>query len=138
MIERTLSILKPDAVRKNLLGKINSMFEENGLKIVAQKMLWMSEKQALEFYKEHEGKEFYLPLVKFMTTGPIVVQVLEGEGAIEKNRAVMGKTNYLEAKEGTVRKLFATSTRENCVHGSDSIESAKREISFFFSQIEIF
>lgn len=138
MIERTLSIIKPDAVRRNLSGKINSIFEQNGLRIVAQKMIKLTKEQAEAFYKEHEGKEFFEPLVKFMTSYPIIVQVLEGEDAIKKNRKIMGKTNYLEAEEGTIRKLFATSTRENCVHGSDSPESAEREINFFFNKLEIF
>lgn len=138
MIERTLSIIKPDAVRRNLIGKINSKFEENGLKIVAQKMIFLTTDQAKKFYAEHEGKEFFEPLVKFMTSGPIVVQVLQGENAISKNREIMGKTNFVEAAEGTIRKLYATSVRENCVHGSDSPSNANREISFFFSETEIF
>ncbi len=138
MIERTLSILKPDAVKRNLTGKINSKFEENGLKIVAQKMIMLTEKNAMKFYAEHDGKDFFQPLIRFMTSGPIVVQVLEGEDAIAKNREIMGKTNVAEAKEGTIRKMYATSVRENCVHGSDSTESAVREINFFFSETEIF
>lgn len=138
MTERTLSIIKPDAVKKNLTGKINSKFEENGLKIVAQKMILLTQNQAKKFYKEHDGKEFFEPLINFMTSGPIIVQVLEGENAILKNRELMGKTNFKEAKEGTIRNMYATSVRENCVHGSDSPESAKREISFFFSELEIF
>ena len=111
---------------------------ENGLKIVAQKMIKLTKEQAESFYQEHKGKEFFDPLVEFMTSGPVIVQVLEGEDAIKKNRKIMGKTNYVEAEEGTIRKMFATSIRENCVHGSDSPENAKREISFFFSELEIF
>jgi nucleoside-diphosphate kinase len=137
-MERTLSIIKPDAVKRNLTGKINAMLEENGLKIIAQKMIVLTKKQAENFYKEHEGKPFYDPLIDFIISGPVIVQILEGNDAIQKNRTIMGKTNYLEAAEGTIRKLFATSIRDNCVHGSDSIESARREIDFFFSKLEIF
>lgn len=138
MIERTLSILKPDAVRRNLIGKINSKFEENGLKIVAQKMVMLTKQHAEKFYMEHSEKPFYEDLVKFMTSGPIVVQVLEGENAIARNRELMGKTNFKEADDGTIRKMYATSIQENCVHGSDSLNSVDKEIGFFFSQIEIF
>lgn len=137
-MERTLSIIKPDAVKRNLSGKINAIFEENGLKIVAQKMILLTKKQAEEFYAIHKGKPFYEPLVDFMISSPVIVQVLEGNNAIEKNREIMGKTNFVEAAEGTIRKLFATSVRENCVHGSDSIENAKMEICFFFNKLEIF
>ncbi len=138
MIERTLSILKPDAVRRNLIGKINSKFEENGLRIVAQKMIVLTDEQARRFYMEHSEKGFFQGLINFMTSGPIVVQVLEGENAILKNRELMGKTNFAEAAEGTIRKMYATSIQENCVHGSDSLNSVGREISFFFSETEIF
>jgi len=138
MTERTLSILKPDAVRRNLIGKINSKFEENGLKIVAQKMIMLTADQAKRFYMEHSEKSFFQDLINFMTSGPIVVQVLEGENAILKNREIMGKTNFAEAAEGTIRKMYATSIQENCVHGSDSLNSVGREIGFFFSEIEIF
>ncbi|MDD2840122.1 MAG: nucleoside-diphosphate kinase [Rickettsiales bacterium] len=137
-MERTLSILKPDALKRNLTGKINAMFEENGLKIIAQKMILLTKKQAEEFYEVHLGKPFYEPLVNFMISGPIIVQILEGDDAVQKNRIVMGKTNFVEADEGTIRKLFATSIRENCVHGSDSVENAKMEIEFFFNKLEIF
>lgn len=137
-MERTLSIIKPDAVKRNLSGKINAMFEEKGLKIIAQKMILLTKKQAEEFYSVHKGKPFYEPLVDFMIASPVIVQILEGENAIQKNREIMGKTNYVEAAEGTIRKLFATSIRENCVHGSDSIENAKVEIEFFFNKLEIF
>ena len=137
MIDRTLSILKPDAIRRGLSGKINSVFEENGLKIVAQKMILMTTEQAKKFYMEHSEKNFYNDLVKFMTSGPVIVQVLEGENAILKNRELMGKTNFAEAAEGTIRKMYATSIQENVVHGSDSLNSVGREISFFFSETEI-
>lgn len=137
MIERTLSIIKPDAVRRQLSGKINAIFEENGLKIVAQKMILLTKAQAERFYMEHYGKPFYESLVSFMISGPVVVQVLQGENAIIRNREIMGKTNKDEAAEGTIRKLFATSIQENCVHGSDSLNSVKGEISFFFSETEI-
>lgn len=138
MIERTLSIIKPDAVRKNLIGKINSKFEENGLKIVAEKMIVLTPEQARRFYMEHSEKSFFQDLIIFMTSSPIVVQVLEGENAILKNRELMGKTNFAEAAEGTIRKMYATSIQENCVHGSDSLNSVGREINFFFSETEIF
>lgn len=138
MMQRTLSILKPDAVKKNLIGKINSQFEENGLRIVAQKMIMLTEGHAKRFYMEHSEKSFFQDLVNFMISGPIVVQVLEGENAILKNRELMGKTNFAEAAEGTIRKMYASSIQENCVHGSDSLNSVGREISFFFSEIEIY
>lgn len=137
-MERTLSIIKPDAMKKNITGKINAMFEEKGLKIIAQKMIKLTREQAREFYIEHKEKPFYEALVEFMVSTPVVVQVLEGENAILKNREIMGKTNYIEAAEGTIRKLYATSIQENCVHGSDSATSAEREISFFFNKLEIF
>ena len=138
MLERTLSLIKPDAVRRNLIGKINSKFEEAGLKIVAQKMILLTKRQAEMFYIEHREKPFYNDLVVFMTSGPIIAQVLYGENAILRNREIMGKTNYKEAAEGTIRKMYATSIQENCVHGSDSLNSVLREISFFFSELEIF
>ena len=137
-MERTLSIIKPDATTRNITGKINSMIENAGLKIVAQKMIHMSKNQAEEFYAEHNGKPFFENLVKFMTSAPVVVQVLEGENAIVNYRKIMGATNPAVAEEGTIRKTFALSIDKNSVHGSDSPESAKREISFFFSNIEIF
>lgn len=135
--ERTLSILKPDATRRNITGKINAKFEESGLRIAAQKRIILSRRQAKLFYKMHEDKPFYGELVEFMASEPIVVQVLEGENAIVRNREVMGATNPAEAAEGTVRKEFALSIGENSVHGSDSPESAEREINFFFSDTEI-
>ena len=136
-IERTLSIIKPDATARNLTGKINARFEEAGLRIVAQKRLWLSEAQAGKFYEVHKDRPFYGELVSFMASGPVVVQVLEGEGAIAKNREVMGATNPANADEGTIRKEFAVSVGENSVHGSDAPETAKEEIAFFFSGLEL-
>lgn len=136
-LERTLSIIKPDATNRNITGKINAVFEENGLKIVAQKRIWLSKKQAEAFYAVHSHRPFFGELVETMTAGPVVVQVLEGENAILKNREVMGATNPKEAKDGTIRKQFALSIGENSVHGSDAPETAKQEISFFFSETEI-
>ena len=137
-MERTLSIIKPDATTRNITGKINAMIENSGLKIVAQRMIHMSKNQAEEFYAEHNGKPFFENLVKFMTSAPVVVQVLEGENAIADYRKIMGATNPDVAEEGTLRKTFALSIDKNSVHGSDSIEAAQREISFFFSQMDIF
>ena len=136
-VERTLSIIKPDAVGKNIVGKIYSRFESNGLRIVASRMLRLSEAVAGGFYAEHEGRPFYPALIEFMTSGPVVVQVLEGEGAIAKNRELMGATNPQEADEGTIRADFASSIDANAVHGSDSPQSAEREIAYFFSASEI-
>ena len=136
-IEQTLSIIKPDATKRNLTGKINSKLEDSGLKIIAQKRILLSKTQAEDFYKVHQERPFYNDLVKFMISGPVVVQVLEGENAVSKNREVMGATNPDEAKDGTIRKEFAVSLEANSVHGSDSLENAKIEISFFFSQIEL-
>ena len=136
-VERTLSIIKPDAVGKNIIGKIYSRFESNGLRIVASKMLRLSDTVAGGFYAEHEGRPFYPALIEFMTSGPVVVQVLEGEGAIAKNRELMGATNPQEADEGTIRADFASSIDANAVHGSDSPQSAEREIAYFFSASEI-
>ena len=136
-VQRTLSMIKPDATRRNLTGKINAMFEANGLRIVAQKRIRLTQELAKAFYIEHKDKPFYGSLVDFMTSGPIVVQVLEGEDAIAKNREVMGATNPEKAAEGTVRKTFAESMEANSVHGSDSEASAKREITFYFSECEI-
>lgn len=137
VMQRTLSILKPDATRRNLTGKINDRFETSGLRIIAQKRLRLSEDQAKEFYKEHAARPFYGDLVSFMTSGPVVVQVLEGEDAIAKNREIMGATNPANAAPGTIRKDFAESIDANSVHGSDSDEAAAREISFFFKDTEI-
>ncbi|MEN0073405.1 MAG: nucleoside-diphosphate kinase [Paracraurococcus sp.] len=136
-IERTLSILKPDATRRNLTGKINAKFEEAGLRIVAQKRLHLSEAQAGAFYAVHKERPFYKDLVAFMTSGPVVVQVLEGENAVAKNREIMGATNPANAAPGTIRKEFAESIEANSVHGSDSAENAATEVAFFFSGIEI-
>ena len=136
-IERTLSIIKPDATRRNLTGSINARFEEAGLRIVAQKRLQLSKAQAERFYAVHKERPFYSDLCAFMTSGPVVAQVLEGEGAIAKNREVMGATNPADADEGTIRKDFAESLEANSVHGSDAPDTAAEEIAFFFSQTEI-
>ena len=135
--ERTLSIIKPDATRRNLTGKVNAKFEEAGLRIVAQRRVWLSSEQAGKFYAVHKERPFYNDLCKFMTSGPVVVQVLEGENAVAKNREVMGATNPANAAAGTIRKDFAESIEANSVHGSDSAENARNEIAFFFSEIEI-
>ena len=136
-IERTLSIIKPDAVGKNIIGKIISRFEDNGLNLVAGKLMHLSDNIASGFYAEHDGKPFFDDLKKFMTSGPVFVQVLEGENAVQKNRDLMGSTNPQEAESGTIRADFAKSIDANAVHGSDSIESAKREIEYFFDPEEI-
>jgi len=136
-IERTLSIIKPDATRRNLTGAINDRFEKSGLRIVAQKRLRLSQDMAERFYAVHGERPFYRSLVGFMTSGPVVVQVLEGEDAVRKNRDVMGATDPAKAAAGTIRKDFAESIEANSVHGSDSAENAAQEIAFFFSDIEI-
>lgn len=136
-VERTLSIIKPDAVGKNVIGEIYARFEKAGLKIVAAKMLHLSKQQAQDFYAVHKERPFYNDLVGFMTSGPVMVQVLEGEGAILKNREVMGATNPKDAAAGTIRADFATTVDENAVHGSDAVETAKVEIAFFFKDEEI-
>jgi len=136
-VERTLSILKPDATARNLTGAINAVIEESGLRIVAQKRIWLSDGQAQGFYAVHRERPFFADLVKFMTSGPVVVQVLEGENAVAKYRDVMGATNPANAAEGTIRKRFAESIEANSVHGSDSAENAEREIVFFFTDPEI-
>ena len=136
-IEKTLSIIKPDAVGKNLIGKIISRFEDNGLFVVAAKLIHLSDDMVSGFYAEHEGKPFFDDLKKFMTSGPVFVQVLEGENAVQKNRELMGSTNPQEAESGTIRADFANSIDANAVHGSDSISSAKREIEYFFNTEEI-
>jgi len=136
-IERTLSIIKPDATERNLTGKINARLEEAGLRIVAQKRIRLAEDQAKAFYAVHKDRPFYKDLVAFMTSGPVVVQVLEGESAVTRNREVMGATNPAEAAEGTIRKDFAQNIEANSVHGSDSPENAANEVTFFFSDIEI-
>ncbi len=132
-IERTFSIIKPDAVAKNHIGEIVSRFEKNGLRIVAMKMLHLTKEQAQGFYAVHRERPFYNDLVEFMTSGPVVVQVLEGEDAIRKNRELMGATNPAEAAPGTIRADFAKTVDENAVHGSDAPETAAQEIAFFFS-----
>ncbi|CAO1666441.1 nucleoside-diphosphate kinase [Salinicola sp. LHM] len=135
--ERTLSIIKPDAVAKNAIGDIYSRFEKAGLQIVGAKMLHLSKEQAEGFYAEHKERGFFADLVGFMTSGPVMVQVLEGEGAIAKNRELMGATNPKEAAPGTIRADFASSIDANAVHGSDAPESAAREISYFFNDDEL-
>ena len=136
--ERTLSIIKPDAVGKNVIGKIISRFEDNNLYLVAGKLVHLSDEMASGFYAEHDGKPFFEDLKKFMTSGPVFVQVLEGENAIQKNRELMGNTNPQEALPGTIRADFAETIDANAVHGSDSVESATREIAYFFDDSEIF
>ncbi|MFW6094629.1 MAG: nucleoside-diphosphate kinase [Pseudomonadota bacterium] len=136
-VERTLSIIKPDAVARNLIGEIGARFEQSGLRIVAARMLRMSEAEARGFYAEHEGKPFYDDLVAYMTSGPVVVQVLEGDDAVTRNRELMGATNPKEAAPGTIRADFAESVEANAVHGSDSTASAEREIAFFFEPGDI-
>ena len=135
--ERTLSIIKPDATRRNLTGKINARFEDAGLRIVAQKRLQLSKQQAEKFYEVHAARPFYGELVSFMISGPVVVQVLEGDNAVARNRDIMGATNPANAAAGTIRKDFAESIEANSVHGSDSAENAAREIVFFFAETEI-
>ena len=135
--ERTLSIIKPDAVAKNVIGPIVAKLEGAGLRVVAQRMLRLTDAQAKAFYAVHKDRPFYGDLVKFMTEGPVVVQVLEGAGAIAKNREVMGATNPEKAAPGTIRKEFATNIERNAVHGSDAPETAKEEIAFFFSTAEL-
>ena len=137
-IEYTFSIIKPDATERNLTGKINSYLEAADLKIVAQKMVHLSEDQAKQFYAEHSERPFFGSLVSYMTSAPVVLQVLKGEGAILKNREVMGATNPADAMVGTIRKDFALNIEENSVHGSDSESSAEREIGFFFKSDEIY
>ena len=134
-IQQTLSIIKPDAVAKNVIGEIISRFETNNLKIVAAKLITLSDSEASGFYAEHEGKPFYKDLIAFMTSGPVFVQVLEGEDAINKNRELMGNTDPTKANSGTIRADFAHTIDANAVHGSDSEDSAKREISFFFGDL---
>ena len=136
-IERTFSILKPDATRRNLTGKINAKFEEAGLRIIAQKRIRMSRAQAEGFYGVHKERPFFNDLCAFMTSGPVVIQVLEGENAVAKNREIMGATNPANAAPGTIRKEFAESIEANSVHGSDSLENAKIEIDYFFKPEEI-
>ena len=136
-LEKTLSIIKPDAVKRDLTGKIIAMFEEKGLRVVAQKKIWLSKEQAGSFYDIHRDRPFFGELCEFMSSGPIVAQVLQGDNAIELNREIMGATNPEQAEPGTIRKDFALSMTENSAHGSDSPETAREEISFFFSGLEI-
>jgi nucleoside-diphosphate kinase len=136
-VERTISIIKPDAVGKNVIGKIYSRFEEAGLKIIAAKMMHLSQAQAEGFYAVHRERPFFNDLVSFMTSGPVMIQVLEGEGAVARNRELMGATNPAEADAGTIRADFAETIDENAVHGSDSLENAAIEIAYFFSGIEV-
>jgi nucleoside-diphosphate kinase len=137
MTERTFSIIKPDATRRNLTGKVNAVIEDAGLRIVAQRRIKMTEAQAKKFYEVHAERPFYGELVEFMTSAPVVVQVLEGDNAVAKYREVMGATNPAQAADGTIRKLYAESVGENSVHGSDSIENAKIEIAQFFTDADI-
>ncbi len=137
MTERTFSIIKPDATRRNLTGKVNAVIEDAGLRIVAQKRIRMSQAQAEKFYEIHKERPFYGELVDFMTSEPVVVQVLEGDNAVARYREVMGATNPAQAADGTIRKLYAESVGENSVHGSDSLENAKIEIAQFFKDDEI-
>lgn len=136
-LERTLSIIKPDATRRNITGKVNTIIENSGLKIIAQKKIRLSLEQAQQFYAVHAERAFFGELCQFMTSGPVIAQVLEGENAVAKYRDVMGATNPANAAEGTIRKEFAESIEANSVHGSDSLENAAKEIKFFFSDIEI-
>lgn len=136
-MERTLSIIKPDATSRNITGKVNAMIEEAGLHIIAQKRILLTPEQAEEFYAEHKDKAFFTSMIEQMTSTPVVVQILEADNAIALYRKIMGATNPAVAEEGTIRKTFALSIDKNTVHGSDSEESAKREIEFFFSHIEI-
>ena len=137
-IEQTLSIIKPDATSRNITGQVNSIIEKSGLKIIGQKRIKLTKETAGKFYEVHKERPFFKELVSFMVSGPVIVQVLQGENAVALYRKVMGATNPQEAEVGTIRKEFALSIEANSVHGSDSIENAKKEISFFFSEIEIF
>ena len=136
-VERTLSIIKPDATRRNLTGEIVARFEKAGLRVVAQKRMWLTRQQAEAFYAVHKERPFFAGLVEFMTSGPVVVQVLQGEGAVARNREVMGATTPEKAAPGTIRKDFAENIEANSVHGSDAPETAANEIRFFFSDLEI-
>ena len=137
-IERTISIIKPDAVAKNIIGDIYSRFEKANLKVVASRMLQLSQRQAESFYAEHKERAFFAELINFMTSGPVMVQVLEGDGAVSKNRDLMGATNPAQAEVGTIRADFAESIDRNAVHGSDSTESAVREIAYFFTEEQLY
>ena len=137
-MEQTLSIIKPNAVKKSVTGKINALFETNSLKIVAMKMILIDKTTAEKFYSVHKDKPFFNDLVSFMTSGPVIVQVLEGDNAVQRNREIMGNTDPAKADEGTVRKLYGDSIEANSVHGSDSVENAKIEIDIFFNENEKF
>jgi nucleoside-diphosphate kinase len=137
MIERTLSIIKPDGVSKGLIGAVIGRLEAEGLRIVAMKMIRMTKREAMGFYKVHEGKPFFESVTNFMSSGPCVVMILEGEEGISRYRKVMGATNYKEAEEGTIRRDFATDIEKNVVHGSDSVETAEYEINYFFNALEV-
>ncbi len=137
MIERTFSIIKPDATVRNLTGAINKKLEEAGLRIIAQKRIRMTREMAKKFYEVHKDKSFYDSLCEYMCSGPVIVQVLEGENAVLKNRELMGGTNPANAAPGTIRKEFALNIEQNSIHGSDSLDNAKKEISFFFADVEI-
>ena len=137
-VEQTLSIIKPDATSRNITGQVNSIIEKSGLKIIGQKRIKLTKETAGKFYEVHKERPFFQDLVSFMVSGPVIVQVLQGENAVALYRKVMGATNPQEADAGTIRKEFALSIEANSVHGSDSIENAKKEISFFFSETEIF
>ena len=136
-MERTFSIIKPDATKRNISGRINQIIEESGLRIIAQKRIKLSSDQAIKFYSIHNKKPFFNDLINYMTSGPVVVQVLEANNAVDKYREIMGATNPEKAKNGTIRKILALNVQENSVHGSDSIENAKNEINFFFIENEI-
>ena len=136
-MERTFSIIKPDATKRNISGRINQIIEENGLRIIAQKRIILSSDQAIKFYSIHIKKPFFNDLINYMTSGPVVVQVLEANNAVDKYREIMGATNPEKAKNGTIRKILALNVQENSVHGSDSIKNAKNEINFFFTKNEI-
>lgn len=137
-MERTLSIIKPDAVKRNLVGRILTKFEEKGIRVAAMKSKWFSEREAAGFYAVHEGKPFFGDLIKYMSSGPCVVLVLEGEDVIQRNRDIMGATDPKKAAPGTIRNEFAVSLTQNSVHGSDAVETAREEIAYFFSNVEIF
>ena len=136
-MERTFSIIKPDAIKRNISGRINQIIEESGLRIIAQKRIKLSSDQAIKFYSIHNKKPFFNDLINYMTSGPVVVQVLEANNAVDKYREIMGATNPEKAKNGTIRKILALNVQENSVHGSDSIKNAKNEINFFFTENEI-
>ena len=136
--EQTLSIIKPDATSRNITGKVNSLIEKSGLKIIGQKRIKLTKERAAKFYEVHKDRPFFQDLVSFMTSGPIIVQVLQGDNAVALYRKIMGATNPQEAEVGTIRKEFALSIEANSVHGSDTIENARKEIAFFFSETEIF